>query len=135
MSNVKEMRIFSADQINVPDEFPKILKEFIKDIIRKSPEEPVKFSKQYFETLLKERGYFDDHLDKLNQKLSNFVVRNKTEKIYDHYEITGIIGDVWDSKARLGTHKKTGVQRAIKEVSKYSISDMDEYLEKVALLS
>ena len=66
MANVKDMRIFSAEQIIVQDEFPKILKDFTKEIVRKSPENPVKFAKSYFEAMLKERGYFEDHLEKLN---------------------------------------------------------------------
>jgi serine/threonine protein kinase len=66
MADVKEMRIFSADQILVPDEFPKIMKDFTKEVVRKSPEDIVKFSKAYFETLLRERGYFDDNLEKMN---------------------------------------------------------------------
>ena len=138
MSNVKEMRIFSADQINVPDEFPKILKDFIKDIIKKNNnEDVVKFSKEYFENLLKERGYFDDHLEKVNQKLQNFIIRNKDEQIYDNYYISDLIGD-YDSKARLGIHKKSGLERAIKVVSKWEISEnsnLDEYMEKVNLLN
>ena len=35
MSNVKEMRIFAAEQIIVADEFPKILKDYTKEVVRK----------------------------------------------------------------------------------------------------
>lgn len=35
MSNVREMRIFSAEQILVPDNFPKILKDYTKEVVRK----------------------------------------------------------------------------------------------------
>ena len=61
MSNVKDMRIFAAEQIEVPDDFPGILKNFIKEVVRRQPtdEEFVGFSRQYFEELLRERGYFD----------------------------------------------------------------------------
>ena len=61
MSNVKDMRIFAAEQIDVPDEFPGILKNFIKEVVRRQPndEEYVTFSRQYFEEILRERGYFD----------------------------------------------------------------------------
>ena len=58
MSNVKEMRIFSADQIFVPDEFPKILKDYTKEVVRKGvsgEQDIIKFSLQYFEQLLRER--------------------------------------------------------------------------------
>jgi hypothetical protein len=135
MANVKEMRIFSAEQIVVPDEFPKILKDFTKEVVKKNPDDLIKFSKSYFEQLLRERGYFDDNLDKLNAKLSNFVIRKKNESIYDHYSIEGIIGDVSDSKARLGIHKKTGVERAIKVVNKSDIHDLNDYREKINLIN
>jgi len=47
MSNVKDMRIFAAEQIDVPDEFPGILKNFIKEVVRRKPgeEEFVSFSR------------------------------------------------------------------------------------------
>ena len=119
----------------MPDEFPKILKEYTKEVVRKQPDEIIKFSKAYFEALLKERGYFDDHLDKLNVTLHNFIVRKKNESIYDFYTIDGVIGDPTDSKARLGTNKKTGIQRAIKIVYKSTIEDLEEYNKKVNLLN
>ena len=52
MADVREMRIFSADQIVVPEELPQILKEFSKEVIRTNPEDLVKFSREYFETKL-----------------------------------------------------------------------------------
>jgi calcium-dependent protein kinase len=45
MSNVREMRIFAAEQIEVPDEFPGILKSFVKEVVRNSPENIVAFSR------------------------------------------------------------------------------------------
>lgn len=47
MSNVKDMRIFAAEQIEVPDDFPGILKSFIKEVVRRQPnaEEQVSFSR------------------------------------------------------------------------------------------
>lgn len=55
MSDVREMRIFSADQIEVPQELPAILKDFSKEVIRSNPKDLVKFSREYFETKLQER--------------------------------------------------------------------------------
>ena len=54
MSNVQDMRIFAAEQIEVPDEFPGILKNFIKEVVRRQPveDEFVTFSKEYFQSLL-----------------------------------------------------------------------------------
>jgi hypothetical protein len=47
------MRIFAAEQIDVPDEFPGILKNFIKEVVRAQPDELVKFSTEYFGELMK----------------------------------------------------------------------------------
>ena len=49
MADVREMRIFSAEQIEVPDELPEILKDFSKEVIRNNPPDLVKFSREYFE--------------------------------------------------------------------------------------
>lgn len=37
MSNVHDMYIFSAEQIEVPDAFPGILKNFVKEVVRNQP--------------------------------------------------------------------------------------------------
>ena len=49
MADVREMCIFSADQIVVPEELPQILKEFSKEVIRQNQSDVVQFSKEYFE--------------------------------------------------------------------------------------
>ena len=49
MADVREMRIFSAEQIEVPQQLPEILKNFSKEVIRNNPEDLVKFSRDYFE--------------------------------------------------------------------------------------
>jgi hypothetical protein len=56
MADVREMRIFSAEQIEVHQELPAILKEFSKEVIRNNPKDLVKFSRQYFENKLSERN-------------------------------------------------------------------------------
>ena len=58
MSNVRDMYIFSAEQIEVPDQFPGILKNFVKEVVRSQPDNLVQFSRQYFETILNNRGAF-----------------------------------------------------------------------------
>lgn len=128
------MRIFSADQILVPDAFPKILKDFTKEVVRKSPEDIIKFSKSYFEALLKERGYFDNHQDKLHVQLKDFVFHKNTS-VTEAYNILGIIGDPSDSKARLGVHWKSGIERAIKMVPRENVEDKDDYMKQVQLLN
>ena len=55
MADVREMRIFSADQIEVPQELPAILKDFSKEVIRSNPKDLVKFSREYFENKMNER--------------------------------------------------------------------------------
>lgn len=55
MADVREMRIFSADQIVVPEDLPTILKEFSKEVIRQNPDDLVKFSKEYFEMKLNQQ--------------------------------------------------------------------------------
>jgi hypothetical protein len=57
MADVNEMRIFAAEQIEVPPEMPAILKEFVKEVIRNNPapQDLVRFSRQHFENKLNER--------------------------------------------------------------------------------
>ena len=55
MADVKEMRIFCAEQIEVPDELPEILKNYSKAVIRNNPENIISFSRKYFEDLKAER--------------------------------------------------------------------------------
>lgn len=52
MANVRDLRIFSAEQIEVPDDFPKVLKNFTKEVIRIAPENIISFSRTYFEQIL-----------------------------------------------------------------------------------
>lgn len=59
MANVQDMHIFAAEQIEVPDAFPGILKNFVKEVVRAQPEDIISYSRQYFENLLKERGTFE----------------------------------------------------------------------------
>lgn len=57
MADVRDMRIFDADQITVHPDLPGILKAYSKEIIRQGPEDVVQFSKVYFENFLKAQGY------------------------------------------------------------------------------
>jgi hypothetical protein len=45
MADIKEMRIFCAEQIEVPTELPDILKNYSKAVIRNSPKDLVDFSR------------------------------------------------------------------------------------------
>ena len=55
MAYIKEMRIFCAEQIEVPDALPEILKNYSKAVIRENPENIISFSRKYFENLKAER--------------------------------------------------------------------------------
>jgi hypothetical protein len=96
----------------------------------------------YFEQLLRERienggGNTGSRgsLTGINQhKPTQMIVHKHGESVLDHYYITGIIGNPYDSKARLGLHKVTGLERAIKEVSKASIADLVDFLKKVKIV-
>ena len=55
MADVKEMRIFCAEQIEVPETLPDILKNYSKAVIRNNPENIISFSRKYFEDLKAER--------------------------------------------------------------------------------
>ena len=46
MADIKEMRIFSAEQIIVPDDLPSILKNYAKEVIRANPGDIIKFSRE-----------------------------------------------------------------------------------------
>jgi hypothetical protein len=63
MADVREMRIFSADQIVVPEELPSILKDFSKEVIRQNPEDLVKFGREYFQMKMQQH-----ELDRTSQK-------------------------------------------------------------------
>ena len=72
MADVKEMRIFCAEQIEVPDALPEILKNYSKAVIRNNPENIISFSRKYFEDLKAER-------DK-NKKDSEMTLDAETKK-------------------------------------------------------
>ena len=72
MADIKEMRIFCAEQIEVPDGLPEILKNYLKAVIRENPENIISFSRKYFENLKEER-------DK-NKKESEATLDAETKK-------------------------------------------------------
>ena len=72
MADIKEMRIFCAEQIEVPDALPEILKNYSKAVIRNNPENIISFSRKYFEDLKAER-------DK-NKKESETTLDAETKK-------------------------------------------------------
>ena len=47
-------RIFSADQIQIHPDLPRIIKDFTKAVIRANPDDVIGFSWQYFKTKVEE---------------------------------------------------------------------------------
>ena len=45
MADVREMRIFSTTQLNVPSDLPFVLKDFSKDVIVNNPSNIIQFSR------------------------------------------------------------------------------------------
>ena len=132
MSNVKDMRIFTAEQIDVPDEFPGILKNFIKEVVRRQPgdEEYVSFSRQYFEDMLRERGYFDAPVrQKVEFTTKEFYLSHQL-KFKETYRMGEIIGNSGLSTSRKCYHRMTGEVRAVKVTKKEDL----EYGERQKLL-
>ena len=129
----------------MPDNFPKILKDYTKEVVRKGIQgesDIIKYSMVYFEQLLRERvengggnTASQGSLKGINShKPTQMIIHKHGESVLDHYYITGIIGNPYDSKARLGLHKVTGLERAIKEVSKAGIADLGDFLKKVRIV-
>lgn len=47
MADVREQRIYCAEQIVVPNDLPAILKHYSKEVIRNKPENIIEFSAKY----------------------------------------------------------------------------------------
>ena len=69
MADVREMRIFSADQIEVPEALPEILKDFSKEVIRNSPQDIISFSREYFEQKAAEQNALEKKWQDRNVKV------------------------------------------------------------------
>ena len=90
MADVREMRIFAADQIEVHRDLPSILKDYSKEVIRNGPENILKFSREYFENILRAQGYFEEQKGRpeiLNASDKAFVWHSPVHKIQDHYKM------------------------------------------------
>ena len=136
MSNFREMRIFEAEQIEVPDEFPGILKNFVKEVVRNQPQNVVEFSRAYFENLLKTRGAFEAPERKRVEVAQKDFYLNHTDNIKDHYDLHETIGEGELSRVRRATHKLSKVQRAVKVVRKEDLEfgERRKLLEEIELL-
>ena len=136
MSDVRQMRIFAAEQIEVPDAFPGILKNFIKEVVRQQPEQLVTFSRQYFENLMKNRAdYAPDQSNRVELNPKEFYL-NHQDNIKDHYDLHEQIGEGALSRVRRGVHKTSGITRAVKVVRKEDLEfgERRKLLEEIELL-
>ncbi len=65
MADVREQRIYCAEQIVVPEELPNILKHYSKAVIKENPTNIVSFSAKYFRNLLdQQNNKAKDHIEK-----------------------------------------------------------------------
>ena len=71
----------------VPDEFPGILKNFTKEVVRNNPDSIVNFAKSYFESILQARGYFDKHARDKIEVLPKHFYAYRYDDIMDMYTI------------------------------------------------
>ena len=138
MSNVKDMRIFAAEQIEVPDDFPGILKNFLKEVVRRQPgeEDHVSFSRQYFEDLLRERGYFNAPTrDKVEFTTKEFYLSHQL-KFKEQYKMGETIGYGGLSTSRKCYHRLTGEVRAVKVTKKEDLEygERQKLLEQIEIL-
>jgi calcium-dependent protein kinase len=136
MADVRKMRIFAAEQIEVPDNFPGILKNFVKEVVRNQPENQVEFCRQYFEKLHLEKhkiGAEDRQRIEMNPK--EFYLSHQ-DNIKDHYQFHETIGEGALSRVRRGVHLNSGITRAIKVVKKEDLEfgDRRKLLEEIELL-
>ena len=78
MANIREQRIYCAEQIVVPPELPAILKHYSKEVIRNNPENIMEFSRDYFKMLLEKRGTDKQHneISELEKPDSKYQVQS-----------------------------------------------------------
>lgn len=67
MADIREQRIFCAEQIVVPTDLPAILKHYSKEVIRANPPNIVEFSAKYFRKMLekKQRGELNGDMSEI----------------------------------------------------------------------
>lgn len=78
----------------------------------------VSFCRQYFETLLNNRGAFvPPERERVEVAQKDFYLKRK-DNIKDHYDLHETIGEGALSRVRRATHKASSIQRAVKVVRK-----------------
>lgn len=66
-----------------------ILKNYSKEVIRNSPDNIVSFSRDYFEKILKQQGFFEEQkkVVPLEASETRFIWREFGAKITDYYKL------------------------------------------------
>ena len=68
MQDIKEQRIYCAEQIYVPDDLPFVMKNFTKAAIREQPKDLIEFAYQYFEEKYRMQKENEEEELQVNQK-------------------------------------------------------------------
>ena len=58
MADIREQRIYCAEQIYVPENLPVIMKHYSKAVIRSQPDDLVDFSLKYHQSILNKNQIF-----------------------------------------------------------------------------
>ena len=76
MQDIREQRIYCAEQIYVPDDLPAIMKNYSKAVIRAQPTDLVQFSLEYFERELEKKQQKDQGGDEsIHQKPAENLIK------------------------------------------------------------
>jgi Ca2+-binding EF-hand superfamily protein len=98
MSDIREQRIYCAEQIYVPENLPLIIKNYSKAVIKNHPDDMVQFSMKYFENLLKQRdrepdktGYSEINKPNTNQiqQKSQQLTEDRLRIFFNHVDSNG----------------------------------------------
>ena len=75
MENIREQRIYCAEQIYVPEDLPNIMKKYSKAVIKSQPSDIIDFSLNYFtkevNRIANEKESYPDIQEKPTQTLIN----------------------------------------------------------------
>lgn len=80
MQDVREQRIYCAEQIFVPDDLPVVMKNFTKAAIREQPKDLVGFAASYFEEELRKKMSGEDPEPSPAQKPAENAVKREGAK-------------------------------------------------------
>lgn len=115
----------------MPPKLPPILVSYSMEMIRNNPNDMVKFSREYFERMLTEAGYFDNHMPTVTARIESFFEIHKDKSIRQDYEIGEQLSVKGIYSWRKVVHKTTGIERSVKIVGKDRIKKYNEFVEHI----